>query len=65
MKSSSEQELQFYGFVWMCVRLSASPFMPLLKEAAARLSGFVLISLQLQLAGVKVRKSCRTVPRCI
>jgi hypothetical protein len=57
MKSSSEQELKFYGLVWMCVRLSASPFMSLLKEAAARLSGFVSLSVQLQPAGVKLRKS--------
>ena len=45
-----------------CVLDSASPFMPLLKEAATRLSGLVSLSVQLQPTGVKVRKSHCTVP---
>ena len=48
-----------------CALDSASPFMPVLKGAAARLSGFVSFSVQMQPTGVKVRKSCGTVPCCI
>jgi len=60
VRSSSERELKFYGFG--CVLDSASPFMPVLKEAATRLLGFVSLSVQLQPAGVKVRKSRGTMP---